>query len=101
MIMYACLHASGNKDLLIECARCFSPRIEETSSDTILFDIRGLGNLIGDAHAIARAIENQIGFPANIAISVDPDAAILAARGIRGITVIAPGEEATVLAPLP
>jgi len=45
--MYACLHASGNPALLIECARHFSPRIEETSSDTVLFDVRGLGALIG------------------------------------------------------
>jgi protein ImuB len=101
MTMYACLHAAGNRDLLIECARRFSPRIEETSDDTVLFDVRGLGNLIGDAHTIARAMENHIGFPANIAVSVNADAAILAARGIRGVTVIAPGNEAQVLAPLP
>src|SRR5580704_4809572 len=99
--MYACLHASGNTALLVECARHFSPRIEETSSDTVLFDVRGLGALIGGAHDIARAIENRAGFPVDIAIASDPDAAILAARGIRGTTVVAPGEEAAVLSRLP
>ena len=99
--MYACLHASGNPALLVECARHFSPRIEETSSDTVLFDVRGLGALFGDAHQIARAIENRAGLPVDIAIAADPDAAILAARGIRGITVIAPGSEAAILARLP
>ena len=99
--MYACLHASGNPALLVECARHFSPRIEETSSDTVLFDVRGLRALVGDAHQIARAIENRAGLPVDIAIAADPDAAILAARGIRGITVIAPGSEAAVLARLP
>jgi protein ImuB len=99
--MYACLHASGNPALLVECARHFSPRIEETSSDTVLFDVRGLRALIGDAHQIARAIENRAGLPVDIAIAVDPDAAILAARGIRGTTIIAPGTEAAILAPLP
>ena len=99
--MYACLHASGNPALLVECARHFSPRIEQTSSDTVLFDVRGLGALMGDAHAIARAIENRVGLPVDIAIAVDADAAILAARGLRGTTVIAQGSEALVLAPLP
>ena len=99
--MYACLHASGNPALLIECARHFSPRIEETSADTVLFDIRGLGSLIGGPHEIAQAIETRAGFPVDIAIASDPDAAILAARGIRGATVIAPGDEAAVLSRLP
>lgn len=99
--MYACLHASGNPALLVECARHFSPRIEETSADTVLFDVRGLGSLIGSAHEIARAIENRAGVPVDIAIATDPDAAILAARGLRGITVIAPGSEAAILARLP
>jgi protein ImuB len=99
--MYTCLHAWGNLGLLLECARHFSPCIEETSSDTVLFDIRGLRALIGDAHQIAHAIENRAGLPVDIAIAADPDAAILAARGIRGITVIAPGDEAAILARLP
>jgi protein ImuB len=99
--MYACLHASGNLGILVECARHFSPRIEETSPDTVLFDVRGLGPLIGDAHAIAHAIENRAGIPVDIAIAADPDAAILAARGIQGTTVIAPGFEAATLAQLP
>src|ERR1700683_3019865 len=99
--MYACLHASGNLGLLVECARHFSPRIEETSSDTVLFDVRGFRTLIADANQITRAIENRAGLPVDIAIAEDPDAAILAARGIRGITVIAPGSEAAILACLP
>src|SRR5262249_18283217 len=41
------------------------------------------------------------GIPADIAISIDPDAAFIAARGIRGVTVIPPGREAAMLAPLP
>jgi protein ImuB len=39
--------------------------------------------------------------PASIAIAANPDAAMHAAHGIRGVTVIAPGREAEVLAPLP
>jgi protein ImuB len=99
--MYAWLHADGNPSLLLECARHFSPRIEATSPDTVLFDVRGLGSLIGGPHEIAFAIENRAGIPVDIAIATDPDTAILAARGIRGITVIAAGDEVAVLSRLP
>src|ERR1700690_2034214 len=97
--MYACIHAEGNPALLLECARHFSPRIEETP-DTVLLDVRGLHSLFGEPRDIAHAIANRVGIPANIAISADPDAAMMAARGIGGITVVPPGREAEVLAPL-
>jgi protein ImuB len=99
--MFACLHASGNTDLLLECARQFSPRIEQTAPDTVLIDISGLGQLFGSPSDIADALANRVGLPANIAVASDADAAVHAARGFRGVTVIAPGEEARVLAPLP
>jgi protein ImuB len=99
--MYACLHAEGNPALLVECARYFSPRVEETSLDTVLMDVRGLSSLMGEPREIAQAIANRAGIPVDVAIASDPDAAVMAARGIRGITVIAPGREAQVLAPLP
>src|ERR1700733_6651929 len=99
--MYACIHASGNLPLLIECARGFSPHIEEISDDTILFDVRGLASIYGRLPQLAREIDRRVGIAANIAIAANPDAAIHAARGIRGITTIEPGREAETLARLP
>jgi protein ImuB len=99
--MYCCLHAPGNLSLLTECARGFSPHIEENPPDTVVFDARGLKALYGPPEVLAREIERRAGVPANIAMAANPDAAIHAARGFRGITVIAPGNEAAVLAPLP
>jgi protein ImuB len=99
--MFACLHAPGNLPLLVECAGYFSPFIEETADDTIVFDIRGLKLIYGNPEQIARAIERRMGLKANLAIATNPDAAIHAARGIAGLTVIAPGREAATLAPLP
>jgi protein ImuB len=99
--MFACLHAPGNLPLAIECARGFSPHIEETPPDTVIFDVRGLESLHGPPAMLAREIERRIGVPASIAIAANPDAALHAAHGIRGVTVIAPGGEAAVLAPLP
>ncbi len=99
--MYACIHAPGNLPLLIECARGFSPHIEEIGADTILFDVRGLHSLYGPPPQLAREIDRRVGIAANIAIAANPDAAIHAARGIRGITTIEPGREAEALARLP
>lgn len=99
--MYACLYAPGNLALLLECARHFSPHIEETSSDIVVFRIDGLGPLMGTPNEIAQAIANRVGMPANVAIAPNPDAAVHAARGIAGITVIPEGGEAKALAGLP
>ena len=98
--MYVCLHAPGNLPLLLECAAAFSPRVEETSADTVVFDARGLDLLYGPAEKLVREIERRIGIPANIAIAANPDAAVHAARGFRGVTVIPRGREAERLAPL-
>jgi protein ImuB len=99
--MFACLHAPGNLPLAVECARGFSPYMEENPPNTVIFDVRGLKSLYGPPDRLAREIERRIGVPASIAIAVNPDAAMHAAHGIRGVTVIAPGREAEVLAPLP
>ena len=99
--MFACLHAPGNVALLVECARGFSPHIEEVPPDTVIFDVRGLASLYGPPAMLAREIERRVGMPANIAIASNPDAAMHAARGFPDITVIEPGKEAASLAPLP
>jgi protein ImuB len=99
--MYACLYCPGNGALLMECAAEFSPHVEQTAADTVIFDVQGLASLYGPPEQLARAIECRAGVPANIAIAANPEAALHAARGIRGVTVIAPGKEAETLAPLP
>ncbi len=101
MDLIACLHAPGNLPLAVECARGFSPYVEENPPDTVLFDVRGLESLYGPPEMLGREIERRIGVPASIAIASNPDVALHAAHGIRGVTVIAPGREAEVLAPLP
>jgi protein ImuB len=107
--VFACLHAPGNLPLLVECAGYFSPWVEQwvdsspeqILSDTVVFDIRGLNLIYGTPEQIAAAIERRMGLKANLAIASNPDAAVHAARGIAGVTVIAPGREAATLAPLP
>ena len=99
--MFACLHAPGNLALLLECAGHFSPLIEETSSDTVTFDIRGLKRIFGTEEQIAAAIERRVGIEASLALAANPDAAIHAARGFPKVTILTPGREAATLAPLP
>jgi protein ImuB len=99
--MFACLHAPGNLPLAVECARGFSPHIEEVPPDTVIFDVRGLESLYGPPRRLAREIERRAGVPSSIAIAANPDAAMHAALGIPGVTVVAPGREAEALAPLP
>jgi protein ImuB len=99
--MFACLHAPGNLPLLLECAGHFSPWIEETSLDTVVFDIRGLQWIYGTSEQIALEIQRRVGVAANLALASNPDAAVHAARGIPGVTILLPGHEAAILAPLP
>jgi len=98
--MYCCIYASGNLPILLDCARQFSPLIE-MYSDMVVFDANGLEGLYGPPESLAQAVERAVGIPANIAIASNPDAVVHAARGIAGVTVIPPGKEASVLAPLP
>lgn len=89
---------------LAELAGQFSPLVEKTSDDTVVFSITGLGSLFGNAHQIASAIARQgaaMGLCANLAIAVNPSAAILAARNLSGTTIIARGKEAETLNGIP
>lgn len=101
---------------LLDCARAFSPRVEDTTrhsansddkqkfSDTVILDITGLERLFGSPEKIARRIASHVltmGLEANIAIAGNPDSAMYAARGFAGITIIASGTETTRLGSLP
>ncbi len=99
--MFACIHAPGNLPVLLDCARVFSPHIEEIDDDTVVFDVRGLSSLYGPPPQLAREIDRRVGIAANIAIAPNPDAAVHAARGLRGITIVEPGREAEALSKLP
>lgn len=99
--MFAAVHAAGNLELLVNCAEHFSPLVEETSRDTVVFDIRGLKLIYGAPAHIAAEIARRIAIPANVAVAANPDAAIHAARGLTGITILEPSSEGAALAPLP
>ena len=89
---------------LKQCAGAFSPLVEDTGPGLVVADIHGLGKLIGDAHQIGDAIfrkAEDLGLTVNVALAVNVDAAVLAATGFEGLTVIGFVSQAKVLGPLP
>lgn len=106
--MFACLHVPGlpvsRQEDLRECAAAFSPRLEQTAPQTVTLDLRGLEKLFGSPQRLACRIARRaaaLGLEARVAVAANPDAALLAARGLPGVTVIPAGREAEILAPLP
>jgi protein ImuB len=89
---------------LLGCAYSFSPRVESTCSGTVIVDLTGTDRLLGSSQEMGQqlAIRAQAcGFIVTVGIAANADAALHAARGFSGITVIAPGEEALRLGCLP
>ncbi len=92
---------------LIELAFTFSPLAEQTSADTIVLDVAGQDLLFGEmavpgndknnvmsniADAIVRRA-NDLHLTVNVAVAVNADAAIHAARSFEGIKILDPGDE--------
>jgi protein ImuB len=89
---------------LMDLGWSFSPRVEDAAPETIVIDIEGLGSLFGSEEKIAEQIAaraRDLQLSVNVAVAAQIEAAILAARGFSGITVIPEGEEAACLGRLP
>lgn len=88
---------------LADCARAFSPRVEECGADIVLLDLHGLERLFGPPQKIARELARragELGLEVNVAVAANLDAAICAAHGFVGVTVMPPEKETERLAPL-
>ena len=89
---------------LLDCAWTISPRVEEGPKregqdfrDTVVLDLAGCEKLFGSPEKIAhdlRRVASGVGLTANIAVAGGPQAAITAAQGFAGVTVIPNGQEA-------
>jgi len=88
---------------LLDCAWTISPRVAEGArgdgqdfSDTAVLDLAGCEKLFGSPEKIAhdlRRVAADIGFATNVAVAGSPLAAVCAAQGFAGLTVIPAGEE--------
>ena len=88
---------------LLDCAWTISPRVEDGAnpegqdfSDTAVLDIAGCEKLFGSPDKIAhdlKRVASEVGFETNVAVAGSPLAAVCAAQGFAGVTVIPSGEE--------
>jgi protein ImuB len=89
---------------LLDASHSFTPRVEDTAPGVALLDLSGLERLYGAPARMAAELKarvSAVGLEANIAIAGNPDAAMHAARGFDGITVIPVGRELQRLGVLP
>ncbi|HVO61642.1 MAG TPA: DNA polymerase Y family protein [Terriglobales bacterium] len=90
--------------VLVSLASSFSPRVESTSPGVAIIDLAGTEKLFGVWQSTVRAIAakaSAVGFDLRVAVSSNPDSALLAAQGFSANTIIPAGAEASRLAPLP
>ena len=98
------LQESAAHAALLDCAQSFSPCVEVAAADTAILDLAGMESLFGALPEIAQNLFRcaaDLGLDANVALASNPDATVLAARGLSGVTVIPSGREAEYLGPLP
>jgi protein ImuB len=89
---------------LLDCAQSYSPCVEDAAADTAILDLAGMESLFGSLPEIARNLFRraaELGIDGNVAVASNPDAAVLAARGFSGVTIISPGRECETLGSLP
>ncbi len=97
-------HEKSTHSALLDMAWSISPRVEDTATDTIVLDLEGLASLFGSDEEIARVLMERVtsvGVVPNIGIASNIEAAILAARGFSGISILPVGEESARLGVLP
>jgi len=89
---------------VIAIAQEFSPRYERHRDDLVSVDVSGLTRLLGPARTIGEDIRREAaarGVRAHVAVAGTRMAALLLALAKPGLTIVAPGDEAGALAPLP
>jgi protein ImuB len=95
---------SSAQAALLDCAQSFSPEVEDTAPGIALVNLAGLTSVLGPVQKIAHDMAErvlQMGLEAHVAVASNPDAALLAARGFAGVTLISRGHEAERLGDLP
>ena len=105
--MYGGLHSPAPLPTaltLVELAREFTPRVESHGPTPVLLDLQGLGRAWSSPRALGEALLEAARarhLEARVAVAASRVAALLVSQAREGLTVVAPGEEAGTLAPLP
>ena len=105
--MYGGLHSPAplpSPGALVDLAREFTPRVEAFGSTPVLLDLQGLGRAWPSPRALGEALLEAARarrLEPRIVLAGSRIAALLVSQAQEGLTVLAPGEEAAALAPLP
>jgi protein ImuB len=89
---------------LVQIAAAFSPRYERHGDNLVAIDIRGLDRLLGSPRAIGEELRRdaaQRGVRVHVAVAQTRTTALILALACPGLRVVAVGEEAAALAPIP
>ena len=92
------------QEALIEVAETFSPRIEDAGHGIVFMDIDGMERHYASEEELAKAAmgaADAMALPARVGIAASKLAARVAAELPKSPTVVAAGDEASFLAPLP
>ncbi len=98
------------RQILLECAGAFSPRVEERSEGTAFvcgIDIAGTGSLFGPPETLAQRLVERVkalGIQSCVTVSGNLHASVCMAKGLQprtSVKVIPQGGEAAALAELP
>ena len=102
--LFACLRGkAGAPAALFALARDFSPRIEQHPDGSVVFDVVGLGRLLGDAQGIAAELHRSArdrGVKARIAVAPTHTAARLLTLGPADVAVAEDAAAAVAQLPL-
>jgi len=95
---------TGAQAALMDCGYALSSKVESTCPGVAIVDLSGAERLMGSPRSMARKfveLAAECNLQARVAIAANPDAALYAARGFEGITIIAAGKQFSTLAALP
>jgi len=99
-------YQAASRDVMAILRR-FTPQVEPISIDEAFLDVTGSAALFGDGVSIARQIKHdiraEVGLTASVGVASTKLVAKIASdlRKPDGLVVVAPGDEAAFLAPLP
>jgi protein ImuB len=105
--MFGGVHSSRplpSPEALVDLGRAFTPRVEKADERTVLLDLHGLGRTYRNPAELARALADAArarAIEADVALAFTRTAVLVLARAQRGLTVVAAGDEASALRPLP
>ena len=97
-------HPLPSAEALVEIARAFTPRVEALGPTPVLLDLHGLGRVWPDPASLGTALLERARARAtdpHVALASTRTAALVLVRVQPGLTIVPPGREAEVLAPLP